>query len=597
MSAQALSIRTTGALACAFLALIWLLPFSLPDHKVPIGTFWQEWMAVSLLATAIILRLARTSDSARIGIAPVTMALVGPAAVITVQFVSGLLNFPSNLIIPLLYASAAIAACVLGSTLRQNGQLEHLSSWIALACVIGGMFNVSVQLAQLLAVERHFPFMSFLIPGQRPFGNINQSNHLASYLGLAASSVLYLHSSGRLSRISTTLVVLALATGLALTGQRSALVYALIPLTLTLLGWRSLPAARSDLLRLCLALPLLLIAINLLIPLLTQHTSLQGTVMPLEALQSKSFYDDRENLWEHSWGMFKAHPLLGVGFDQYWSEFFEQLDTLYGALAPSHPHNLLAALLAETGLAGTLLVVLPLGFWLRRTRLKADSWPQWLGLSQIVIIGFHSLIEYPLWYSYFLVILAFWFGACDPAVWTFRLPWPRRAALLLCLLTLPALADIAMTYQKFRAAIWSMPHANITGLPAFVPTPQPQTMIELSDHWFFQREVLFWLPDVADVSLDKIELKLELNQRAMKVAPSSTILFRQVLLRVLNGQPEEAARLLRRAKQIYPERYRLMQMALPLAEKKWPDQFGPVMPLLLESAAVSQDASAGPRSR
>lgn len=593
MSVRSRLSEFPGVISVLMLALLWLLPFSLPDHKVPIGTFWQEWTAVSLLALALISGLIQSTPSRRYGMPKITLALFGLAAVIALQFAIGLLNFTSNLIIPLLYLGTAVLACMLGNTIRQNGELETLGLWIAVACVVGGIFTVQVQLAQWLGIDHAFPFMSAPLSGQRPFGNINQSNHAAAYLSMALASVLCLRSTGRISLTSTGLAALILTTGLVLTGQRSALVYTLMPLALTSLAWRTLPDNRRTLLQLGLALPALFIAINLLLSYLAQNTT-----VPMEALKTKTFYDDRANLWQHSWVMFMQHPLLGVGFDQYWPQFFEQLDTLYGELAPNHPHNLVAALLAETGLAGAAIVGIPLALWLWRVRQPAMSWVQWLGLIQLLIIGFHSLIEYPLWYSYFLVIAAFWLGACDTSAWTFKLQRPRLASLLVLLATVPALTDVALSYQKFRTKIWSVPHPNIITMAEFRPT-QPQTLNELSGHWFFHREVLFWQPDTMLVSSEDLEAKIALNREAMKIAPSSGILFRQVLLLVLNGQVEEAAQLLHRAKQIFPERYRSMQEALPLAAKKWPQQFEPVMRKLLEPVhpATSQAASAGPKSR
>ena len=95
---------------------------------------------------------------------------------------------------------------------------------------------------------------------------------------------------------------------------------------------------------------------------------------------------------------------------------------------------------------------------------------------------------------------------------------------------------------------------------------------------------MFWQTDFITVSPEHLAEKIAANEQTLKIAPSSRALFSQVLLFVLNGQVDDAVRLLKRAQQIYPARYQEMRQALPYAEKKWPEQFGPVMPqLLLES--------------
>ena len=566
-------------LAAGFvLSLLWLLPFALPDHKVPIGTFWQEWVAATLLCLGIVLTLMRATASRVIHIPNIALSLAGLAVILLLQYTLGLLNFSATLIVPLLYLALALMACTLGATLRETGELETLALWIALACAVGGIFNVNVQLAQLLGIEKFFPFMSALSGKQPPFGNINQSNHTAAYLGMALSSVLYLRSTGRLSWIGTSLAALILISGLALTGQRSAIVYTVLPLALTLLSWKTLPTShRKTLLWISCAVPVMFVIVNLLI----EHAATQDT-SPITMLGVKSLYDNRGDFWRHALAMFAQHPLLGVGFDQFWPAYFDQLENLPAqGEAPNNPHNLIAALLSETGLLGSLVVLLPLLLWLGRTRFAARSTIEWLALIQISIIGFHSLIEYPLWYSYFLIIFAFWLGAADRRNWPLSLPQPRALAVLLLLVSGAVLTDVAMRYQALRNTIWSVPHASMADMPRFI-SPKPQALDSLRGHWFFEREVLFWTPDLITISTDHLAEKIALTEQAMKVAPTSRALYSQVLLRMLNHQPDEAARLLKRAQQVYPGRYQEMQLALPYAAKKWPEIFTPVMPQLIQ---------------
>jgi O-antigen ligase len=573
------SERSTRLLTVAtgsVLSLLWLLPFCLSDHKVPVGTFWQEWVAAMLLCLGIVLALAQTSGPRTLRIPHVAIALAGLAAVIALQYTLGLLNFAATLTVPLLYLTLALMACTLGNTLRETGDLARLAVWLALACAVGGILNVNVQLAQWLGIENFFPFMSQLPAGQRPFGNINQSNHTATYFGMALASVLYLRSTKRLSWPGTSLAALILVGGLALTGQRSAIVYSLLPLMLTLLGWKTLGEPRTGLLKISLALPLLFVIANLLI-----ESQTQATATPLTSLLAKSLYSERGDFWRHALAMLAQHPLLGVGFDQFWPAYFNQLETLHAhGEAPNNPHNLLAALLAETGLLGTLVILLPLLVWLWRTRLAATTPVEWLAWTQIAAIGFHSLVEYPLWYSYFLIVFAFWLGATDRCSWRVTLPQARLGAAALLLISGAALTNIAISYQQLRNTIWSVPHVSMADIPHFIP-PQPKALDPLSGHWFFEREVHFWMPDLMTVSPDHLADKITLTEQAMSVAPTSRALYDLILLKVLNHQPGEAVLLLKRAQQVYPARYEEMLLALPHAAIKWPEAFNEAMPLLL----------------
>lgn len=576
------SSRLFSAAPILFVALLWLLPFSLPDHKVPFGTFWQEWIAAGLLLSAIFFVLLQSSSALTLNLPQIVIAPLGLTVVLALQCATGLLSMSAQVFIPMLYLLLAVFACVLGSTMMQNGSLEKACTWIALVCLAGGIFNVTVQIAQLLKVETTFPFMSPLLPGQRPFGNINQSNHIAAYLGMSLASVFYLRIQSRLSLISTWITAVALITGLVLTGQRSAITYVCMPLVVVLLSWKIFVPQRKGLLWVSVALPILFVLMNMIVQSLSA-----GTASPLEMMASKSFYSNRWVFWQHAWHMFQTHPLLGVGFDQFWAAFFDQIEQMPAVdEAPNHPHNLIAALLAETGILGTLAVCVPVLIWLWRTRLAAASSLQWLALIQILIISFHSLIEYPLWYSYFLILLAFWLGATSVSGSAITLSHPRPYALAFAFLSLFVLSDLGSTYSKFRAAVWKVPHARIADIATFTP-PKPKALDGLTNHWFFQRAVLFWLPDLRAIEPQTAAENIALNQQAINVAPSSATLYRQILLLVLSGRSDEAVHLMHRARLIFPDRYREMRLALIAATKKWPQQFVPVLDRLVNDPIKS----------
>ena len=77
-----------------------------------------------------------------------------------------------------------------------------------------------------------------------------------------------------------------------------------------------------------------------------------------------------------AWHMFLDHPLLGCGFDQYSRRHQDYLADRSTALVLEYargnlPHNVLLAVLAETGLVGLGLFLALLGLWTR------DAWRLW----------------------------------------------------------------------------------------------------------------------------------------------------------------------------------------------------------------------------
>ncbi|MFN7094529.1 MAG: Wzy polymerase domain-containing protein, partial [Burkholderiales bacterium] len=109
--------------------------------------------------------------------------------------------------------------------------------------------------------------------------------------------------------------------------------------------------------------------------------------------------------WQKAWMVFKAHPLIGQGFNQ-----FAQQSVYLQPLFPHAPmndglftncHNLLLQLLAETGLIGTVIVAGGISYVIT-AMLKTITIETIIILCLFATTLAHSMLEYPLWYIYFL---------------------------------------------------------------------------------------------------------------------------------------------------------------------------------------------------
>jgi len=121
-------------------------------------------------------------------------------------------------------------------------------------------------------------------------------------------------------------------------------------------------------------------------------------------------------IWSNTLAMIGHEPLAGVGFGEFnvaWTltAFPDRPVAFF-----DHTHNLLLQLLVELGvpLGGLTIGVLCAGLaqaWHRAWR-SADG----LGVAKrsafmiVLMIGLHSMLEYPLWYAYFLLPAAFAWG-------------------------------------------------------------------------------------------------------------------------------------------------------------------------------------------
>lgn len=236
-------------------------------------------------------------------------------------------------------------------------------------------------------------------------------NNLALYLGralpLAFAVALLGHHRPRRAAYGLAALILALAA--ALTFSKGALLLGVpAALGVVLIGWlgrRAIAPLAAALVAGVAALPLL--------ARLPRFASL------VDFSSGSSFF--RLRLWVSAWRMFRAHPLLGVGPDNFLYEYRSRfiLPEAWAEPDLSHPHNLLLDFLTRLGSLGLLSgALLQIAFWreafISRRQLAAvavspesrDFMALNLGLMALMTdMLAHGLVDH----GFFLVDLAYVF--------------------------------------------------------------------------------------------------------------------------------------------------------------------------------------------
>ncbi|MBN1875524.1 MAG: O-antigen ligase family protein [Anaerolineae bacterium] len=130
----------------------------------------------------------------------------------------------------------------------------------------------------------------------------------------------------------------------------------------------------------------------------------------------------RVALWRSSWAMFRDHPLLGVGLDNFLYAYRTRyvLPTAWEEFNLAHPHNIVADFASRLGILGIgVLLVLQAVFWRLVSPLRKfpDAMTRALALgiigSMVDFLG-HGLVDA----SYFVIDLAYvYFLSLAVAVW------------------------------------------------------------------------------------------------------------------------------------------------------------------------------------
>lgn len=285
----------------------------------------------------------------------------------------------------------------------EKGDLLHISFMWAL--VLGMLLNVFVAWMQYFDVERVFyPFVS-QNDSDRPYGNLRQANHLATFSVIGLLTVWWFLRESLLSaRWGITLAIIALS-GIALSASRTGMLE-LVVLSCFFLLWRR--REKSLEFRLFVLAP---VWTYVLIELLQTLSVLIGGELDglrgrdMASVSARFFY------WKEAWTLALLHPEAGVGWGNLGAARLFELPFNAESHNTTNAHNLVLHLLAETGFATTFLALAPIVWflWRRPPWRTTNASAQWAWMVTAVV-GLHSMLEYPVWYMSFLIPTAFAFG-------------------------------------------------------------------------------------------------------------------------------------------------------------------------------------------
>ena len=587
------------SLAC--LGVMWVFPFSYHVHTYPITTFYQEWWA-ALLGMCAITWLLLPRFWLQPELPRITLLPIGLALLIAVQYSLGLLPYFDQAWLYILYLMWASLLIMLGYHLRAEFGLPTLATALATFLLLGAEFSA------LMGVLQHYSWHTFLDAvvslksTAAVFGNLGQPNHYANYIALGLISLGLLHMRWSMRAWQVALLALPLLFVLVLSGSRSAALYLFGMVALAFFCYRR---DKSNL-RLLQYSTIVIIGFGLMhllvqIPMLG---STEGTVTTIQRLAGEDVIAGssktphildqlRFYLWYEGWLMFTQFPLLGVGFGQYdWQHFLltERLHDINAHGLYNNAHNLLIQIAAETGLAGLLVLLATLVIWLMQLfRNKASTIYHWWTYSALAVLGMHSLLEYPLWYAFFLGIAALLLGMMECTV--YRWKFPRLGRILVVGMLVFGLLSLLHMWQGNR---------KVEGVLALYP-PVAEN---LEPYYQRMRERLLAinrLPMMAsmadlyrtkylEISTENITEKIELNGRVMRSTPQSPVVYAQAILLALSGQQGEAELQMSRAIWAYPYKFNAQLKRLRVLAQKDPAHFSELLKFSIKTFKERQNA-------
>jgi len=532
----------------AVLCLALTIPFAVVNHTYPIPTFYAEFSALALFLAlgggmALIARLSEP----RVPFATPVIALM--------PLVLGLLLVAQTVVLPVSqpsmnwlgggYLLASFIAVHTGYGFVRAGLGEKALRWGAAALIVGGLFAVFCQVVQLFHMEPKFsPFVVAynVTIERRPFGNMAQANHLATYIAFATAGALYLVQTRRLPVIVWLVLSTIFSAGLALTVSRGPWlqmgVIMVAGLWMAFIQGRSTvaddpdgPASRAGRSKtrawlIPIVLLVLFFAVNAAIRWANLRFQLELGQSAAQRMQDANQIAPRLALWKYGWTMFLTHPLLGVGWGEFPLHQFEFVRELGGVEIANNSHDIFIDLLAKTGLLGMAIVLFSVVCWLVRV-LRAPHTPARIfALSLLGVLMMHALVEYPQQYMFYLMPAMLIFGLLEtrPLRWVSR-SFSYGLYVVLVVLGLASLYPILRDYNRSEVLYYGS---------------QPAEQYRADPSFLFGAWGEYGAATLMPMNSQDLANKLVMHRQALALLPGETVLRRYAVLQALAGQSQDA---------------------------------------------------------
>lgn len=549
MSEGPASRFTLSHVSLTLLGLMWVLPFLYHLHTYPLPSFYQEAIAAALglVALALLSRDKYWQAPQIPGIALVPMALAG---LLVFQLALGMPAYPEQGLLALLYLLFFLFLLALGRVLREEIGLERLVAGLAWFLLAGAVLSAQISLLQYYNVQGIWDdFIADRMVGMYA-GNLGQANHFANYTALGLASLLYLSATARLGAAITALLAAMLLYVLGLSGSRSAWLYlgGYAALAGVLYAQRRDAASRRLLLASALLLPLFGLA-QLLATLAWLTPEVPQVTATWRLYELASGLGIRLKLWHEAWEMFLSAPLLGVGLGQFgWQHFQGAAEVREPAMQVLYhnAHNLLLQLMAEMGIVAALVVLAGVAAWLWRfTRAAELDLSRWWMLAVLAVLAIHSLLEFPLWYIYFIGIAAVLLGAGESGVLRLSLGRIGRLAFAgMLVLGAATIYNLAADYNRLRDTL-RMSGAALD--PDVGARELNRGLLEIHRGSLLAPYVELLYSRSAELDAGALDDKLVLSGQAMRFLPLPEVAYRHAIFLALAGQQEAALAQLQKA--------------------------------------------------
>jgi len=507
---------------------------------------------------------------------------IGLMLIIVVQFAMGKVAYFSYTLLTSLYLMWAALLIMLGHRLREEFGLPVLATALAAFLLLGVELNAVAGVIQYYRWHTLFDSVVSANVSGAVFGNMAQPNHYGNYVTLGLISLGLLRLRWQLHTWLVLLLALPLLFVLVLSGSRSPWLYLLFLTALSFL-WQRRDKSMLPLLRYSL---LLLFGFGVMhwvvkMPWLAGYGAVETSLERLTNQAGNSSI--RLHIWHEAWLIFSQFPWMGAGIGQFgWQHFLlgpllhnTDIQGLY-----NNAHNLVMQIAAEMGLAGLLVLFAALGIWMRQAWSAPRTIYHWWGYGLLAVLGIHSLLEYPLWYAYFLGVAALTLGMLDNS--TYRLELRGVGRLSVAAVLLLGALSLLQVWQGYRLLQGMQKLRPVSAKDENFTRLVSEGLVATLKQALLQPYAELVMSNMIDVSTDHLDIKRDLNQSVLHFVPTPRVAYREAYLMALSGEQQEAQLQIERSIWAFPGEFKAEREKLRALAQKDPVHFAALLEFALK---------------
>lgn len=519
-----------------------LLSWTLSDHFAPWLTFGSE---IAAFFSIFFLLCLQFNGNLKVPFQLIPLFII--SLIPLLQFIFGQIFFFSTALLSFLYLISFVFTVIYTFNLCiTDFNRQKVMLFTSSAFIVAGLMTACMAIIQWLDFESFFPFVLELTAG-RPFANFAQPNNMATALFLALLGCLYLFEKQKLPSLIVMMIALIILFAMVLSQSRTVwlgiifcVVYWLIRNHKIVFRFNRFYA---------IGFTVIFVVFVLSLPLLSQVVGTSASTVMERATTGYL----RLPMWTHTLISIQDNPWLGYGWNQ---SSFSYLDALPKHDTPERylsSHNIILDMLVWNGIILGSLIVGYAIYWYARFYQLANSIESIIALMMITVVLIHAMLEFPLYYAFFLLPVAVLCGIIQSEEeygQYFKLSKAINNSIALIWLSF-----VLLVWRDYNASITESFEAKLYEMMRlFKEKPQfdkvtpyyAQNKIFLLDQLKYDAE---WIALNPFTKLE--EDQIEIYRNLTLLTPSKYYLYKYAQLAAYNGKQEDAEYCLFLIKRIY----------------------------------------------